>query len=115
MGGLIMGRPRCRNQPDYERKGPFCLPGCPQRDTLTLIAIALAFDAVNGEFNQRTMSRVLAQPIYRDALLLGKFLAGLFTLTLALTTSGCCSWAWASCKWGYRPAAKKWPAASGFC
>jgi ABC-2 type transport system permease protein len=51
-----------------------------------LIAIALAFDAVNGEFNQRTMSRVLAQPIYRDALLLGKFLAGLFTLALALTT-----------------------------
>ena len=31
-----------------------------------LIAIALAFDSVNGEFNQRTMSRVLAQPIYRD-------------------------------------------------
>ncbi|RMG94317.1 MAG: ABC transporter permease [Chloroflexi bacterium] len=50
-----------------------------------LIAIALAFDAVNGEFNQRTMSRVLAQPIYRDALLLGKFLAGLFTLALVLT------------------------------
>jgi len=49
-----------------------------------LIAIALVFDAVNGEFNQRTISRVLAQPIYRDALLLGKFLAGLFTLTLAL-------------------------------
>ena len=51
-----------------------------------LTAIALAFDAVNGEFNQRTMSRVLAQPIYRDALLLGKFLAGLFTLALVLTT-----------------------------
>jgi len=51
-----------------------------------LIAIALAFDAVNGEFNQRTMSRVLAQPIYRDALLLGKFLAGLFTLALVFTT-----------------------------
>jgi len=51
-----------------------------------LIAIALAFDVVNGEFNQRTMSRVLAQPIYRDALLLGKFLAGLFALALALTT-----------------------------
>ncbi len=49
-----------------------------------LIAIGLAFDAVNGEFNQRTLSRVLAQPIYRDALLLGKFLAGLFTLTLVL-------------------------------
>jgi ABC-2 type transport system permease protein len=50
-----------------------------------LVAIALAFDAVNGEFNQRTLSRVLAQPIYRDALLLGKFLAGLFTLALVLT------------------------------
>jgi ABC-2 type transport system permease protein len=51
-----------------------------------LLAIALAFDAVNGEFNGRTMSRLLAQPIYRDALLLGKFLAGLGTLALALTT-----------------------------
>ncbi len=51
-----------------------------------LIAIALAFDSVNGEFNQRTMSRLLAQPIYRDALLLGKLLAGVGTLALALTT-----------------------------
>ena len=42
-----------------------------------LIAIGLSFDAINGEFNRRTLSRVLAQPIYRDALLLGKFLAGL--------------------------------------
>jgi len=50
-----------------------------------LIAIALVFDAVNGEFNQRTMSRLLAQPIYRDALLMGKFLAGVFTLALVLT------------------------------
>jgi len=50
-----------------------------------LIAIALAFDAVNGEFNRRTLSRVLAQPIYRDALLFGKFLAGLFTMALVLT------------------------------
>nr|BAL59725.1 ABC-type transport system involved in multi-copper enzyme maturation permease component [Candidatus Acetothermum autotrophicum] len=50
-----------------------------------LIAIALGFDAINGEFNRRTLSRVLAQPIYRDALLLGKFLGGLFTLALVLT------------------------------
>jgi ABC-2 type transport system permease protein len=52
---------------------------------IPLMAIALGFDSINGEFNQRTMSRVLAQPIYRDALLLGKFLAGLFTLALVLT------------------------------
>jgi ABC-2 type transport system permease protein len=51
-----------------------------------IIAIALAFDAINSELNGRTMSRLLAQPIYRDALLLGKFLAGLFTLALVLTT-----------------------------
>jgi ABC-2 type transport system permease protein len=51
-----------------------------------IIAIALSFDAINGELNGRTMSRLLAQPIYRDALLFGKFLAGLFTLALVLTT-----------------------------
>jgi ABC-2 type transport system permease protein len=49
-----------------------------------VIAIALGFDAVNAEFNQRTLSRVLAQPIYRDALLLGKFLARLLALAIAL-------------------------------
>jgi ABC-2 type transport system permease protein len=51
---------------------------------IPLVAIGLAFDSINGEFNRRTMSRVLAQPIYRDALLLGKFLAGLCTLAVAL-------------------------------
>ncbi len=49
-----------------------------------LVAIGLGFDAVNGEFNRRTMSRVLAQPLYRDALLLGKFLAGLTTIAISL-------------------------------
>ncbi len=52
---------------------------------IPLVAIALAFDSINSEFNRRTISRVLAQPIYRDALLFGKFLAGLFTLALVLT------------------------------
>ena len=51
-----------------------------------LIAIGLGFDSVNGEFNRRTLSRLLAQPIYRDALLLGKFLAGLATIAVALIT-----------------------------
>src|SRR6478752_2665427 len=50
-----------------------------------LMAIGLGFDAVNSEHNRRTMSRVLAQPIYRDALLLGKFLAGLITLAVVLS------------------------------
>src|ERR1700741_5023217 len=50
-----------------------------------LMAIGLGFDAVNSEHNRRTLSRLLAQPIYRDALLMGKFLAGLATLGISLT------------------------------
>ncbi len=53
---------------------------------LPLVAIALGFDAVNGEFNRRTMSRLLAQPIYRDAVLFGKFLGGLLVIAIALLT-----------------------------
>lgn len=50
-----------------------------------LIAIALSFDSINGEFNRRTLSRILAQPVYRDALLMGKFLGGLLTLTMVFS------------------------------
>jgi len=49
-----------------------------------LLAIGLGFDAVNSEHNRRTLSRVLSQPIYRDALLFGKFFAGLITLSISL-------------------------------
>ena len=51
-----------------------------------ILAIGLGFDAINGEYNRRTMSRILAQPIYRDALLFGKFLAGLATISISLVT-----------------------------
>jgi ABC-2 type transport system permease protein len=49
-----------------------------------LVAIGIGFDLINSERNQRTLSRILAQPIYRDALLFGKFLAGLLTITIML-------------------------------
>lgn len=49
-----------------------------------LMAIGLGFDAINGEHNRRTLSRILSQPIYRDALLFGKFLAGIVTLSISL-------------------------------
>ena len=39
---------------------------------------------MNSEHNQRTLSRILSQPIYRDALLFGKFLAGLTTIAISL-------------------------------
>jgi ABC-2 type transport system permease protein len=53
---------------------------------IPIMGIALGFDTINSEFSRRTLSRVLAQPIYRDALMLGKFLAGLLTLTIALVS-----------------------------
>ncbi len=53
---------------------------------IPILSIGLGFDLINGEHNRRTLSRVLAQPIYRDALLFGKFLAGLATLTISLVT-----------------------------
>jgi len=49
-----------------------------------LAAIALGFDAINSEHSRRTLSRILAQPIYRDALILGKFLGALATLSIVL-------------------------------
>jgi ABC-2 type transport system permease protein len=51
---------------------------------LPLVAIALGFDSINGEYGRRTMSRLLAQPIYRDALLFGKFMGGLLVIGIAL-------------------------------
>jgi len=42
-----------------------------------LLGIALGFDAVNAEYNNGTLTRLLAQPIYRDNLLFSKFLAPL--------------------------------------
>jgi ABC-2 type transport system permease protein len=49
-----------------------------------LMAIGLGFDSVNSEYSQRTLSRILSQPIYRDALLFGKFLGALLTLSIGL-------------------------------
>lgn len=58
-----------------------------------LLGLALGFDAISGEFNRRTMSRLLAQPIHRDAVIHGKFLAGVVTvagmlLALLLVVAG---------------------------
>lgn len=49
-----------------------------------LLGIALGFDAINAERSQGTLSRLLSQPIHRDAVLQGKFLAGLGIVSLAL-------------------------------
>jgi ABC-2 type transport system permease protein len=51
-----------------------------------LVGLALAFDSINGEWNRGTLSRLLAQPIYRDAVVNGKFLAALTTIAIMLTS-----------------------------
>ncbi len=53
---------------------------------LPIVGIALGFDAVNGEKNNGTMSRLLSQPIYRDAVINGKFLAGVVTIAIMLVS-----------------------------
>ena len=51
-----------------------------------LVGLALAFDSINGERNRGTLSHLLAQPIYRDAVINGKFLAALVTVGLMLVS-----------------------------
>lgn len=49
-----------------------------------LIGIILGFDAINRERVQRTLSKLVSQPIYRDAIINGKFLAGVVTIGIVL-------------------------------
>ena len=51
-----------------------------------IIGIALGFDAINSERAGGTLSRVLAQPVFRDSVINGKFLAGLVTLFIMVGT-----------------------------
>jgi ABC-2 type transport system permease protein len=49
-----------------------------------LLGIAFGFDAINGERSQRTLPRLVAQPIHRDDVINGKFVAGLGVIALVL-------------------------------
>jgi ABC-2 type transport system permease protein len=51
-----------------------------------LIGVILGFDLINREKNEGTLSRVLSQPIYRDAVINGKFLAGVVTISIMMTS-----------------------------
>jgi ABC-2 type transport system permease protein len=50
-----------------------------------LLGIMFGFDAVNGERSQGTLPRLLSQPIHRDEVILGKFVAGLTVVSIMLT------------------------------
>ncbi len=47
-----------------------------------IIGIVLGFDAVNRERSARTLSKLASQPIFRDYIINGKFLAGLITIVI---------------------------------
>jgi ABC-2 type transport system permease protein len=49
-----------------------------------LLGIAFGFDAINAERAQRTLPRLVSQPIHRDEIINGKFVAGLSAIALAL-------------------------------
>jgi len=51
-----------------------------------LLGLAFAFDAVNGERAEGTLPRLLAQPIYRDDVINGKFTAGMAIIGLVLVS-----------------------------
>ena len=49
-----------------------------------LLGIAFGFDGINGERSEGTLPRLLSQPIYRDDVINGKFVAGLATILVIL-------------------------------
>ncbi|MCW4034981.1 MAG: ABC transporter permease [Candidatus Bathyarchaeota archaeon] len=54
-----------------------------------LIGLALGFDAINRERNYGSLSVLLSQPMFRDSIINGKFLAGVSALSLvAVSTVG---------------------------
>jgi len=51
-----------------------------------LIGLVMGFDAINRERNAGTLSKLISQPIYRDAVINGKFLAGVVTISIMLVS-----------------------------
>jgi len=52
-----------------------------------IIGIALGFDAINSERSSGTLNRILSQPVYRDSVINGKFLAGIVTLAIMIAAT----------------------------
>ena len=51
------------------------------------VGLMLGFDAINSERSNGTLNRLLAQPIYRDNVIIGKFLAGTALIAILVTAS----------------------------
>ena len=53
-----------------------------------IVGLALGFDAVNSERSNGTLNRLVSQPIYRDAIIVGKFLAGTIVIAIVIFSMG---------------------------
>jgi ABC-2 type transport system permease protein len=51
-----------------------------------LIGLILGFDTINRERNEGTLSKLLSQPIYRDDVVNGKFIAGLCVISIMMVS-----------------------------
>jgi len=51
-----------------------------------LIGLIVGFDSINRERSAGTLSRLAAQPIYRDAIINGKFLSGVATIAIMVVS-----------------------------
>ena len=54
---------------------------------MPIMGIALGFDAINSERSSGTLNRILSQPVYRDSVINGKFLAGIITLSIMMAAT----------------------------
>ena len=55
-----------------------------------LLGISLGFDAINAEQNSGTLTRLMAQPIYRDNVLLAKFASALVLVSVLFLSLALC-------------------------
>ena len=53
-----------------------------------IVGLALGFDAINSERSSGTLNRLVAQPIYRDSIIIGKFLAGTAVIAIMVFSMG---------------------------
>ena len=51
-----------------------------------LVGLILGFDTINRERNEGTLSKLLSQPIYRDVVINGKFLAGVVLIAIIMVS-----------------------------
>lgn len=53
-----------------------------------VLGLALGFDAINSERSGGTLNRLVSQPIYRDSIIIGKFMAGTAVIATIIYTIG---------------------------